>query len=424
MQTNPRPHTYFNYFYIALVLLWEPLQGTILTVDGKGRTLFFMTLLSLVINFSDKHFRKLFLSKPIAIWGIWCVYAAINTYACGYTLEHITYPYFVVNKLICPLAVLGASAFEFTKKSRKFLRFALWIFVVYVLIGTFLMDSTYIEGGGDIEGRSSLGNLLALNTIMILFFALMRYSYNKDIGGAGLVLLLSFAVGIIVYSSTRKALGAGAILVIAFIISQISWNVKSFLKLGAAVAFFSIGYTYVMEHTPMGERLKNLNEETEHFSEKYDEIEDNLFLQAMADRAPQYILGTELFLKQPVTGVGLMNFQSKADYPYRLHTEYMVQLCECGLIGSLLFLGFYFSILKHLIRKFHVSDVDKKLCITMVGGLLALIFIYFTAWGYSMPHYFVMLGTIIAFSKEIGLKQETKLITYENCDTSNAELVQ
>ena len=138
MQTNPRPHTYFNYFYIALVLLWEPLQGTILTVDGKGRTLFFMTLLSLVINFSDKHFRKLFLSKPIAIWGIWCVYAAINTYLCGFTIENITYPYLVVNKLICPLAVLGVSAFEYTKNSRKFLRFTLVTFFVYVFIGTFL----------------------------------------------------------------------------------------------------------------------------------------------------------------------------------------------------------------------------------------------------------------------------------------------
>ena len=421
--TNPRPHTYFNYFYIALVLLWEPLQGTILTVDGKGRTLFFMTLLSLVINFSDKHFRKLFLSKPIAIWGIWCVYAAINTYACGYTLEHITYPYFVVNKLICPLAVLGASAFEFTKKSRKFLKFALWTFIIYVLMGTFLMDSIYVEGGGDIEGRNSLGNLLALNAIMILFFASIRYSHHKDIGGACLVILLIFAIGLVVYSSTRKALGAGVILVIAFIVSQISWTVKSFLKLGIAVIFLSISYTYMMEHTQMGDRLKNLSEETEKYSKKYD-IEDNLFLQAMADRAPQYILSTELFLKQPVTGVGLMNFQSKADYPYRLHTEYMVQLCECGLIGFLLFIGFYFSILKHLVKKFRVSEVDKKICVNMIGGLLALLFIYFTAWGYSMPHYFVMLGTIIAFSKERGLKQESKLITYENCDTSNAELVQ
>lgn len=421
--TNPRPHTYFNYFYIVLVLLWEPLQGTILTVDAKGRTLFFMTLLSLVINFSDKQFRKIFLSKPVVIWGVWCVYAAINTYLCGFTIENITYPYFVVNKLICPLAVLGASAFEYTKNSRKFLRFTLVTFFVYVFIGTFFMDSNWVEDSSEIEGRNSLGNLLSLNAILIIFFALMRYCHNKDIGLVKLSFFVLFAIGIIVYSSTRKALGAGAILVIAFIVSQISWNVKSILKIGIAVAFLFISYSYMMEHTRMGERIHELNEQTDKVSKRYD-IEDNLFLQAMADRAPQYILGTELFLKHPITGIGLMNFQSKAESPYRLHTEYMVQLCECGLIGFLLFIGFYFSIFKCLVKKIRISEVDRKISINMIGGLLALLFIYFTAWGYSMPHYFVMLGTIIAFSKEIGLKQETKLITYENCDTSNAELVQ
>lgn len=423
MQTNPRPHTYFNYFYIALALLWEPLQGTILTVDGKGRTLFFMTLLSLVINFSDKHFRKLFLSKPIAIWGIWCVYAAINTYICGYTLEHITYPYFVVNKLICPLAVLGASSFEYTKNSRKFLRFTLGVFLVYVLIGTFLMDSNWVEDSSQIEGRNSLGNQLSLNAILIIFFAVMRYCHNKDIGFGKLSLFILFAIGVIVYSSTRKAFGAGTLLIIVLIVSQISWNAKSFIKFAMSIAVFYFGFSYTMEHTHMGQRMNELSEQSQSVSSQYD-IGDNLFLQVMADRAPQYVLGTELFLKHPTTGVGLMNFQSKSDYPYRLHTEYMVQLCECGLIGFLLFIGFYFSILKHLVKKFRVSDVDKKICVNMIGGLLALLFIYFTAWGYSMPHYFAMLGTIIAFSKERGLKQEFKLITYENCDTSNAELVQ
>lgn len=423
MQTNPRPHTYFNYFYIALVLLWEPLQGTILTVDGKGRTLFFMTLLSLVINFSDKQFRKIFLSKPVVIWGVWCVYAAINTYLCGFTIENITYPYFVVNKLICPLAVLGASAFEYTKNSRKFLRFTLVTFFVYVFIGTFFMDSNWVEDSSEIEGRNSLGNLLSLNAILIIFFALMRYCHNKDIGLVKLSFFVLFAIGIIVYSSTRKALGAGAILVIAFIISQISWNVKSFLKIGVVVVFLWISYSYMMEHTRMGERMHELSEQTDKVSKRYD-IEDNLFLQAMADRAPQYILGTELFLKHPITGVGLMSFQEKTDYPYRLHTEYMVQLCECGLIGFLLFIGFYFSIFKCLIKKIRISEVDRKISINMIGGLLALLFIYFTAWGYSMPHYFVMLGTIIVFSKERMQKQESKLIIYENSDTSNAELVQ
>ncbi len=422
MQTNPRPHTYFNYFYIALVLLWEPLQGTILTIDGKGRILFFMTLLSLVINFSDKHFRKLFLSKPIAIWGIWCVYAAINTYICGYTLEHITYPYFVVNKLICPLAVLGASAFEYTKNSRKFLKFALWTFIIYVLMGTFLMDSTYGEGSEELEDRNSLGNQLALNTIMILFFASMRYLHNKDIGGVSVMLLLLFAIGLIVYSSTRKALGAGTIFVITFIISQITWNVKSFLKLGVAVFFLFISYSYMMEHTQMGERLRELSQQTEKVSQRYD-IEDNLFLQAMADRAPQYVLGTELFLKNPITGVGLMNFQEKTDYPYHLHSEYMVQLCECGLLGFLMFVGFYFSLLKLLIIKFRESKMNVNVCVNMIGGIFALLFIYLTAWGYSFPNYFVMLGTIIAFSKKRELKQESKLVTYENSNTSNEEFV-
>ena len=125
----------------------------------------------------------------------------------------------------------------------------------------------------------------------------------------------------------------------------------------------------------------------------------------LGDRAIQYELGYMTFLKHPWTGIGLTNFMSVTGYPYRLHTEYMTQLCENGIIGFSLLVFFYFL----LIRKLYVNYKKYGDDITIVlFGLLAILFINITAWTYctvfGMIYYAIILSH--AYSNDDDVEDE------------------
>ena len=77
-----------NYFYILLVILWEPLNKTIILFDSKGRIIVFLTIVVFLLNFiTNRRFQRLFFSKPIIFWGIWVIYSCINLKITGYQGE-------------------------------------------------------------------------------------------------------------------------------------------------------------------------------------------------------------------------------------------------------------------------------------------------------------------------------------------------
>lgn len=99
-------------------------------------------------------------------------------------------------------------------------------------------------------------------------------------------------------------------------------------------------------------------------------------LNYLGDRAAQYMLAWDLFLEYPITGIGLKNFSVMANYPFVLHTEYMVQLCECGIIGSALYLLFMGGLFKTVFR---IWKSNGRLFYICLGGLLCMLFLNFTA---------------------------------------------
>lgn len=403
IMTKSKLYSYLNYFYIAIAILWLPLQSTILTVDGKGRILLLLTIMSFIVNCNNGTFRKILFSKPIVLWLLWCIYVTINTYFRGFDDPNITFMYFTFNRVFCPCLIMAVSAYEYVKSPSTFLKRTLLIYLVYTFIGTFVMDIGYVASEEGATSANTLGNALALNVVMIIFFAGMLYCH-KRLTLTWTAMLIMLAIGIVVLSATRKALGAGAIMVIALILSQIKLTFSSFLKLILPIIILYYGFGFIMDNTKMGERFSELEEQTDKVSTQYD-VENNTFLKVMGDRAPQYILGTQIFVEHPITGVGLNNFRRESGYPFVLHTEYMVQLCECGLIGCILFIAFYISIIRQLLRRVPLGEDNKKIAIMALGTIAAFLFIYLTAWSYSFCTYFVILGCIVGYIYNGKLKK-------------------
>ena len=236
--------------------------------------------------------------------------------------------------------------------------------------------------------------------VILTFFLILAYfkKYLKLL--PTVVFFLSVAFFIIIVSATRKAFG-GIVIIVFF--SFLPYFMRRSWRSVVALALFYFAYqgvNYLLDNTFLGERAIEIYEQ-ETFYEK------GTFLYYMGDRAYMYVDGWQLFLENMWTGIGLRNFAAAAQSEMVLHTEYMVQLTECGIIGAALYLAFNISIIVGLVKA-AFKKVDFKQTLVCLGLIVAILFISFTAWTYSFPIYFIALGIVIG---------HYKLLNNENSDT-------
>ena len=139
----------------------------------------------------------------------------------------------------------------------------------------------------------------------------------------------------------------------------------------------------------------------------------------MGDRGPMYYEGWYLFLQNPWTGIGLHKFAEVNSFWYggMLHTEYMTQLTECGIIGSTMFIVFYYGILKRLFAK--LKDKNDFASYTILRStVIAIMVINLVAWSYSYEVYFIVYGYIFAFCEK--RKLESSIVSYDKKIVANS----
>jgi O-Antigen ligase. len=373
-----------------MVILWKPLQLSYLQIDGAGRSLILMTIVVFLMNINDVIFRRISFHKPAIFWVIWCLFSAFNLYMKGYHNHDIPLFNYIVINLIMPCVVMQVTSCEYIKNKVLLVRNMLVTFLIYALIGGFILPIGYIAYQNDLDFTGTLGNLLGLNLVFIIYFAGLLLSYGK-LNIKFFYFFVVFALVMLVVSATRKALVAAAIIFMFIFISYLKLNARSLIRVVAVTLLLCFATSYVMKHTYMGERIKMI----ENTSTKYN-TENNLFLKFVGDRAEFYRNGMKIFFDHPFTGVGVGNYRIITQTRYVLHTEYMVQLAEHGAIGFILFACFYVSIIRGILKRKHDDDFKKE-GIVLLGGILAILFICFTAWIYNLCFYFVALGTMVGY---------------------------
>ena len=114
------------------------------------------------------------------------------------------------------------------------------------------------------------------------------------------------------------------------------------------------------------------------------------------------LLALEMFLQNPWTGIGINNFCWQNNYHEGLpfHTEYMVQLAECGIIGTLIFIVFYYGMLKRLLICYR-KKLARKEVIILMATFFAFVVINLVAWTYTNANYFMMYGIIYGATESL-----------------------
>ncbi|HHX69570.1 MAG TPA: O-antigen ligase family protein [Gallicola sp.] len=291
----------------------------------------------------------------------------------------------LIAEIIISLIIMTIVSLEFTKNANKLVRILLNITLAYSIIG--LLNSVNIDGR---LMNESMGNALPLNTVFIVFYSGFLY-FNKKLNSRILIAVWLLSISLIVLSGARKALGASLIIITFYLVAHLrNISFKTIISLVLVIFIFTFAFNYISDDTVIGARIAQTIETGERVN-----TTNIQYLNFLGDRAQHYILAFELFLNNKLTGVGLRNFSSTTLNAYTLHSEYMVQLAECGIIGTSFFLLFNGWILINLVKLIKKNRAG----FFILGALLAILFINLTAWTYSSPMYFASYGIVIGYIK-------------------------
>lgn len=379
-----------KYLFLFVVCLWLPLQAFIFKFDGAQRTLGVLILLTLLINITTPNFMRGLVKVPIIYWAIWIVYGFFNTVQLGYTWNMQYYAFIII--LITPLAVLWLINEEnFKDREILFNVIIAGLFIRILLIVTFDSIRSYDLGrfGNKIDSNDT-----AISAFVLIFFLYMKYLYN-DFGIKIFLLLLPLPIYIIVIAASRNAFGALLSLgLIHFIIHRTKDNFSNLARLVVGLALIYVAFSYLINNTYLGQRLTETTQQNIEAEYDYD-LRGSVF-ENFGDRGIFYVQGWELFKNHPIRGIGLGNFSLYNSNNVVLHSEYMIQLCELGIIGSLLFLFFYGWIGKNLFYCWKNDIENRKINEAYFFGFFVILFMALSVFQYTNPIFFLLSGIIIA----------------------------
>ena len=378
-----------NHIYITYVVLWPLISTLFLPIDAAGRMYMILASITLLYNINKRTFISTIKIKPILTWLLWGIYVAVMWLIIGKNSTNLDSSGFIFLKIFLPIISLIVSCYETRKNPRKFIVFLFYIYLIYVIIGVLFEKGSNYEWE---RGGALLGNSLPLTAVCTCFIASLC-EYKGWIKKYMLYLCFALAMVCILTTATRKAFFALFIIVILWYIAKNSkFNIGSIIKL----SFFAIAIYYVariiLSNTLLGERLFEAATNTNSYN-----TTNSKFLELLDDRAIFYIEGWLLFTENPMTGIGLRNFMIDFGYEHPIHSEFMVQIAETGIIGTTLYIIFYISIIR-LILKTRRNKSNSNIFLIMLGFIITILFISLTSWTYEFSRYYVIFGLIIGYS--------------------------
>lgn len=386
-----------NYFFLAYILIKPGFSFLIYGFDGAGRISIALSLIVLITHINNYEFRKVLFSSSSVIWWFWGIYTSINWFFKRIDPEQTAW-IFLGNQIYLVWIALVVTIYEARKDGQSVFKWILGSFVIYVVIGLLFQSNSQYEDSN--RQGAILGNTLPLNSLCM--FAVACFMYVKQwLTTKRLIAVLLLCLAAILLVATRKALGGVFILLFFLLITKYPLHkAKNVFYIGLGFLLLYAGFSVIMDHTVLGERMQNIDEAGENFNTSGIPL-----LNLLGDRAYFYIRGWELFLEHPLTGIGIGNFVYIDDLELPFHTEYMVQLAENGIVGTILYLSFYISLFKQIFRakRKHIIGSEYLIC---AGWMYTILFISLTAWVYSFIHYYIVIGLVIGYIQKMYLENE------------------
>lgn len=404
----------FNWIYMFLYINWKVISIYFLQADGAGRTIVFLTIVAVMLNF--KHILKiLFGGRHTAclLWFVLCFYSLVNSLLQGIPSD-ADYTLFYRMQIIEPFSFLMITTCTLYKQRFR----TIWVIFIslffFVLIGFVFSSSSFIYYGRYIN--ENLGNENPFNAVCLSFTAMILFRERNLLWLLVPVLLLSFFV--IILAATRNAFMAIVILIFGLLFSdkrKRKNNILFLFILSLCVCIVALFVFFVLDNTLLGARFNEVNDMENTYPIVSNVWLNTLINKALGDRACMYYKGMALFLDNPFFGIGLNKYRDYTGDFNQIHSEYIIHLCENGIIGFILLISFYAIIGIRLLK----SNTKRKSHGIVVSCFIMALAVNVTFWTYCMTMYMIIYAFF--FVDIYPIIRKVSVVSVVNPKNSNNE---
>jgi len=371
---------------LAYSLLYDPLYFYITHFDGARRSISVAFTFGLLYYLASvRRGWKTFLRTPTVFWLMWVIYNFFNTIFHGINEAKLSFSS-LAQQLLLPLVgfILAINVVD----KLKLLKTIFICGIIYIVM--FLVFDK--PNQGDIYRLGASINSNEAGWILILTFLCGLMLFNKR--GISIFIIMSTLVLIITFLlGSRKTFIVFGFIAISYFLIIYGLPKRFIFRIILVIILGGYLWSNIITDTHLGSRLLiTLNENKT--------VKDPE--QRFSNRGYFYVMGLEIFNKEPITGIGLENFTKKTQTEERIHSEYMVNLTEGGIISSALFLLFYFFLTRNIITQLEEKEIKK----IKVISILSFFFIFLGRWNYDHIQSFVFLGAILIISDRGNYESE------------------
>lgn len=347
---------------------------------------FTLLFISGLIIFYNK--PKIFTTTPVNTYMVWMLYVVIKNLLLGY--GEWTSPIQMMSAIIPSSFVVVASLYGYQRDEDKTINaclIAIYIFISFALISL----GGGVSGGSEAErlGTDTLNaNSIGIRAGLAFIFVISKY-LRRRIGILYMIALLILPLVIIILSGSRTGFGIMVITLVVFLFRK-NHNVTSIFSKITFVLLFVIVFQYIINNFEIGARILG----TTHQSEDLEYLQTGTKWDLLGDRGYLYYIAIPHISANFWFGIGSNNFLSTVPGAlWVLHSEYLIQLLECGIFATIMYYYVYIWIYKHTnkIKPFDTISYDMK--VLSILSFIILLFVCFV----TRVSYYGMYSCIIGY---------------------------
>lgn len=310
--------------------------------------------------------KKFLFTSPLVFYLLWTLYVYFKNLITG--MHSWGSPIQMYTGFVTSSICLFSCVYAFQKNERATMNVIIVALYVFCIISLFVGKSGTDSEEGRLGSEMLNSNAIGVRGALIVFFVIIKY-LKKQITLIQLFLLLVFPVIIVILTGSRTGFGMTIFYLSIFIFGKKSSNLSIVWRI-ILIAIAVTAYFWITKNTMIGERLVGTSTQIEGSI-----IETGTFWDLFGDRGYQYYIGIPLIKEFFWFGMGSGNFKfALPGYEHVLHSEYLIQLLECGIIATILYFAVYLWIIKNTlsIKSNIIEDVTFKRYFLL--SMLALLF--------------------------------------------------
>ena len=291
-----------------------------------------------------KDFRNLLKTTPLVVWLVLTLYHCFNAMAKGVLEVDAVDVLHGLKIYFCIAIFIYWAQIDLLKTVEILYRcFFIYLIVCFFVCGGLLLDGARLSGA---IYATQLGQFAATTAF---FGAVLCFFKSKNNIAFSMYLLVPFFITLLTQS--RNSVAMLTVIVVGYFLAnrlKRGFDIFGVFKL-AFVFLFGLGLlAVVIMNSSLYERAldstdKNLNS---YYLKK--NATNTVFDKIAGDRLIYYVEGWKFFKRNPLTGIGMWGFKQKFGGDYPLHSEYMIHLCEGGVVGFSLWVFFLSCCVKNM----------------------------------------------------------------------------